>query len=1000
MALAACVYLQNVVTREVSQLISGKTRLTPKKTVQTIPRLELLAILVVMRLAKTVTNAMSTSISGVNIASDSEIALAWIKSSRKLPPFVNNQKERISKLRAQFEGNGLKVQFYHVPTHYNPADAGTRGLTATNVTQHAWLRGPQWLKRDVPHLPIKPIEAIHERQECEPEEMVQLNVVISPTLVCNTEDQFIELTRFSQYKRVLRVIARVGKLVQHWTSRCNSRRTTSITLQTTKDFLTCSEITAEDIQLSERLLFAIEHKHIKIEELRTKFPKFNIIRDEHGIIRHESRIQNATLPLDTRSPIHVTGNSELARLILTHIHRTNAHCGISHTLAIARQRFWIPQPSRTAKKFLNSCVICKRSHGLPFGAPEMPPLPSDRVVITKPFQNVGCDFLGPYRSDKDDKMYICLYTCLTTRAVHLEVVENMTASAFLSSLVRFVSRRGVPKLIRTDCGTNFKLGQVVIEKMFEENDVNERSVMSYSASEGIKWIFNPSRRALDGWSLGKIEAILNTRPLTKVSMSDLEEIPLRPVDFLQGNIKFSLPRSAETPGREDPDFDPELIQSVTQARESLLFSENIANNFWERWNTEYLTALRESQNKNLRQPRHCTAFPQIGEIVIVDQELIPRGNWVYAKIVELVKSADGLTRSAKLLMPNQHIWQRPLNKIFPLEIRAHEETGDENGAESTAPSCEPCSEQRNHNVEGMSNQLPHEEETSSTAPLRRNQPRASKSRAYDVIQEFERSLEQTSTHFNAHASTWVTLPLLLCIINAVSAQEMINITCHNGVVTAARQNEPFQLCFNSDCRNFNASDKLIFKIPPSASNRSAEISLRPLKSNTSEVTKCAQPSYCEHAGQVMTSALLGNPHCWPAGAIITAGALVYLAITTILITAKIIKELVKSLKETNEPTTENHILQSFNPKPLRLSTVTLTLSLIAMISHSHACQHGFMRHSAELVCDNYGRCYYEYSQEVLFNRIYSELCIQIRHGNNTVGTVKITQKPINLMCEK
>ncbi|EYB93587.1 hypothetical protein Y032_0180g773 [Ancylostoma ceylanicum] len=263
----------------------------------------------------------------------------------------------------------------------------------------------------------------------------------------------------------------------------------------------------------------------------------------------------------------------------------------------------------------------------------MPHLPRDRVVITKPFQNVGCllfslDFLGPYYKDKGEKMYVCLYTCLTTRAVHLKVVENMTSSAFLNSFVRFVFRRGVPKLMRTDCGTNFKLGQFVIEKLFEKNDESDSLVKTYSASEGMKWIFNPPGSPWMGgvWerlvgsvkrcfskaigrkrlsfvdmttTMTRVEAIINTRPLTKVSMSDLNEIPLRPVDFLQGNVKFSLPRLAGISERSDPDFDPDLIQSMSQAKEALSFSENIANKFWERWNTEYLTALRESQTKNL-----------------------------------------------------------------------------------------------------------------------------------------------------------------------------------------------------------------------------------------------------------------------------------------------------------------------------------------------------------------------------------------------------------------
>lgn len=125
---------------------------------------------------------------------------------------------------------------------------------------------------------------------------------------------------------------------------------------------------------------------------------------------------------------------------------------------------------------------------MPYGTPEMSPLPKDRVLVTKPFANVVCDCMGPFECSRKDKMYICLQTCLTTRVVHLEAVENLSRGAFLNSIIRFVSRRGVPNLMRMDCGTNFKLGQKVIENL-KTTEVD--SITNYSATQGIKWIFNP-----------------------------------------------------------------------------------------------------------------------------------------------------------------------------------------------------------------------------------------------------------------------------------------------------------------------------------------------------------------------------------------------------------------------------------------------------------------------------------------------------------------------------
>ncbi|KHJ91769.1 hypothetical protein OESDEN_08354 [Oesophagostomum dentatum] len=133
----------------------------------------------------------------------------------------------------------------------------------------------------------------------------------------------------------------------------------------------------------------------------------------------------------------------------------------------------------------------------------MPPLPKDRVTVSKPFENIGCDFMGSFLSKTQERMYVCLYKCLTTRALHLEFVESMTTGAFLNSFIRFISRRGVPRVIRTDCGTNFKHGKQIIETMYEREANTGNSLTSYSAVRKIKWIFTHLRHP--GWvAFGKV----------------------------------------------------------------------------------------------------------------------------------------------------------------------------------------------------------------------------------------------------------------------------------------------------------------------------------------------------------------------------------------------------------------------------------------------------------------------------------------------------------------
>ncbi|KAK6028964.1 hypothetical protein OSTOST_04934 [Ostertagia ostertagi] len=202
----------------------------------------------------------------------------------------------------------------------------------------------------------------------------------------------------------------------------------------------------------------------------------------NGIIRHISRLQNACIPTDAKSPIFLPSRGDITRLVLTNIHHKHFHCGKDQTLSLVRQRYWLPRASGSFKTYLRDCAVCKRWQGLPFGSPNMPPLPTDRVVITKPFRNIGCDFIGPFFTKSDENMYICLYTCLTTRAVHLEVVENMSAGAFLNSFIRFVSRRGVPHIVRSDYGANFRLFSKIIIELSQPADSTGCSVMSYAVS--------------------------------------------------------------------------------------------------------------------------------------------------------------------------------------------------------------------------------------------------------------------------------------------------------------------------------------------------------------------------------------------------------------------------------------------------------------------------------------------------------------------------------------
>lgn len=367
-AISACAFIQSQEGDTVSQIMCGKSRLTPKKNEQTIPRLELLGILIAMRLAVSIEKAVNTKIATVNVVTDSEVALCWIKSSRKLPVFVANQCMRIRKLKGQLETNNVMVQFYHVPTAYNPADAGTRGLSNEQILDHSWLQGPRWLEGELKSKLLKPIDVIQSRgsdEECDRPVIISLPHASST----HTVEHVFDLSRFSRLSTALRSIARVGKFLHHLISKVNEKRQSPLLIGVIAKFGLQTEIDANDMNFAATLLHADVHRNINEKELSNRFRNMQIVRDKYGVIRHISRMQHACIPADSKSPIYLPNRGDATRLVLTAIHNDNFHCGKDQTLSLARQKYWIPRASGSFKTYLRNCTVCKRWQGLPFGPP-------------------------------------------------------------------------------------------------------------------------------------------------------------------------------------------------------------------------------------------------------------------------------------------------------------------------------------------------------------------------------------------------------------------------------------------------------------------------------------------------------------------------------------------------------------------------------------------------------------------------------------------------------
>ena len=188
-----------------------------------------------------------------------------------------------------------------------------------------------------------------------------------------------------------------------------------------------------------------------------------LVLDEDGLIRCEGRIQNSSQEQEAKRPVILPSKHHFTELVIREHHAVVHHNGIRDTLNSIRERYWIKRGREAVKKVVKRCVVCRKMEAKPFATPKTPQLPTCRVSEEPPFSNTGIDFAGPVyvrtsscNNCQQDKVYIALFTGACTRALHLELVENMSAATFLQAFRRFTSRRGLPNKILTDNAKTFK----------------------------------------------------------------------------------------------------------------------------------------------------------------------------------------------------------------------------------------------------------------------------------------------------------------------------------------------------------------------------------------------------------------------------------------------------------------------------------------------------------------------------------------------------------------
>ena len=189
----------------------------------------------------------------------------------------------------------------------------------------------------------------------------------------------------------------------------------------------------------------------------------------------------------------IPSKHKLSDLIIKDAHERVLHAGVAETLVQIREKFWILKGKQSVKSVLNKCIICKKFNVRP-GKQVIAPIPADRINESPPFSVCGLDYAGPlYIKGSDNKYYILLFTCAVTRAIHLELVNNMTTQEFLLAFRRFISRRGLCSVIYSDNAKTFKRAEIELKELW--NVINHNEVKKFYADHGISWKYIVERAA-------------------------------------------------------------------------------------------------------------------------------------------------------------------------------------------------------------------------------------------------------------------------------------------------------------------------------------------------------------------------------------------------------------------------------------------------------------------------------------------------------------------------
>ncbi|XP_062557058.1 uncharacterized protein LOC134221907 [Armigeres subalbatus] len=597
--------------------------------------------------------------------SDSTIVLAWLKKPLdQLQTFVRNRIAIIQTETKEHEWN-------YIRSANNPADIVSRGQLPEDLKQNIlWWNGPHFLEECT--YEVDEVEEIPENN------LPELKAhVATPESSC---DPFPFFLHHSSFRKIQRIMGYVLRFI----SNCRGIRTSNPVKQIHLTIVELRQASEAIVKVIQRLHFGDEIQRVVSKQTCKRLGNLSPVYD-NGLLRVGGRLDRSKLPFASKHQLIIPDKDPVIKKMISALHVEHLHVGQTGLISVIRQRYWLLNAKSTVRQVARSCVKCFRVNPVEIKQ-LMGNLPSSRVVPSPPFAVTGVDYAGPFQVRQGShrpmlmKSYVAVYVCMATKAVHLEIVSDLSTDAFLASLRRFVSRRGMVQQIHSDNATNFHGAENELHALYQQFQDQQvvKKIQQFCQVREIQWQFIPPDAPEFGglWEaavkatkfhlkrivgnvkltfeematiLTEIEAILNSRPLFSLSSDSSDPQVITPAHYLIG-------RPLNAPA--EPSLEDIKVNRLDRWQHLQLMREH----FWRAWSRDYLNTL-QPRKKNL----HVTTPLRPGMVILLHDKNQPPLSWKLGRITAVYPGDDGLVRAVDVFS-NGATYRRPINKVSVLPI--------------------------------------------------------------------------------------------------------------------------------------------------------------------------------------------------------------------------------------------------------------------------------------------------------------------------------------------